>query len=119
MIFSENRYPLSGITLYRDRRGSPGGCPFCCCPRGAPAPLASQREPAGIRGVHAGEVDRGFLEIDAAWTRIHHRVEQDEGVGRGGEEADLAGAGELVARREVDEAGEGEVLVARDQRIGV
>jgi hypothetical protein len=49
----------------------------------------SQHEPAGIDGVHAGHADRRVLVVH---PRIHLRVEENVGVGGGGEVAHLADA---------------------------
>ncbi|HKA70400.1 MAG TPA: hypothetical protein VKE26_01250 [Xanthobacteraceae bacterium] len=51
-----------------------------------------QHEAASVRVMHADEVDRGFLVVDAVGARIHHGIEQDVGVAGGGKVADLAGA---------------------------
>src|SRR5262249_61870260 len=67
---------------------------------------------AGVRNVQADDADRCFLVVNGVSTRIHHRVEQDVGVGGGGEVADLAGVGEPVAGAEIHDALESEVLVA-------
>src|SRR5262245_13113606 len=86
--------------------------------RAGPArqPLISQDEPAGVDRVDAGDADRRLFEVHR--PAIHTGVEQDEGVGRGGEVADLAGTGEIGAG-EVDNSNEREGLVAIDHLVGI
>src|SRR5262249_24769351 len=83
---------------------------FTCAALGLTSAL--QHEPAGVWVVRADEADRCFLVVDAVGSGIHHGVEQDVGVGGGGEVADLTGAGESVIGAEIHDAFESEVLVA-------
>jgi hypothetical protein len=77
----------------------------------------SQHEPAGVDVVHAGHADRRVLEVHPG---IHLGIEQDEGVGAGGEVADLAGRREGAALRDVDDAHEGEgVIGGAARRVGI
>src|SRR5262249_4516358 len=101
----------AGAWLRRDNLRGPAGAAFVAAPflgvTRRPAPLASQHEPAGVDVVvGAVEADRHLL------GGVAIGVEQDEGVGGGGEEADLTG------RRERGGADEGEGLVAGDRDVG-
>jgi phosphate transport system protein len=67
----------------------------------------SQHEPAGVDRVHAEHADRRVL------GGVGVRVEEDVGIGRGGEVIDLAGS------REGCGADECEGLIAADREVGI
>src|SRR5262245_9948041 len=85
-------------------------------PRAFACEPTSQHEPTGVDRVHAGHADRRVLEVHPG---IHLCIEQDEGIGASGEIADLAGRREGAALGDIDDAYEGEGLIAGDRHVGI